>query len=70
MYCSEMVSKAVTEATDKRISIEPIPLNMVEAGFLTAYSRLPVSYTNGLPIIPIDALYTNPFCRLVKKYEY
>jgi len=70
MYCSEMVSKAVTEATDKRISIEPICLNVVEAGFLTAYSRLPVSYTNGLPIIPIDALYTNPFCRLVKKYEY
>ena len=70
MYCSEMISKAVTEATGKRITIEPIQLTMVEASFLTAYSRLPISYTNNLPIIPIDALYVNPFCRLVKKYDY
>ena len=70
MYCSEMISKAVTAATDKRIIIEPIQLTMVEASFLTAYSRLPISYTTGLPIIPIDALYVNPFCRLVNKYDY
>lgn len=70
MYCSEMIGKAVAEATAKRIIIEPIQLTMVEAGCLTAYSRLPISYTNGLPIIPIDALYVNPFCRLVKKYDY
>jgi hypothetical protein len=70
MYCSEMISKAVTEATDKRILIEPFQLTMVEASFLTAYSRLPISYTTGLPIIPIDALYLNPFCRLVNKYDY
>jgi hypothetical protein len=70
MYCSEMVSKALTEATDKRIFIEPVRLNMAEAGFLTAYTHLPISYTNGLSIIPIDALYVNPFCRLIKKYDY
>jgi Permuted papain-like amidase enzyme, YaeF/YiiX, C92 family len=70
MYCSEMISKALTEATGKRITIEPIELTMVEASFLTAYSRLPISYTTGLPIIPIDALYVNPYCRLVKKYDY
>jgi hypothetical protein len=70
MYCSEMISKALTEATCKRITIESIQLTMVEASFLTAYSRLPISYTTGLPIIPIDALYVNPFCRLVKKYDY
>lgn len=70
MYCSEMISKAVTGATDKRIRIESTQLTMVEASFLTTYSRLPISYTNGLPIIPIDALYMNPFCRLVKKYDY
>ncbi|HET7002526.1 MAG TPA: YiiX/YebB-like N1pC/P60 family cysteine hydrolase, partial [Puia sp.] len=70
MYCSEMVSKAVAEATAKRISIKPIQLNLAEAGFLSAYSRLPISYTNNLPVIPIDALYVNPFCRLIKKYDY
>jgi hypothetical protein len=70
MYCSDMVSKAVTEATGKRIMIEPIQLTLVEASFLSAYSRLPISYTNRLPIIPIDALYINPFCRLVNKYDF
>jgi len=70
MYCSEMICKAVTEATGKRILIEPVRLNITEAGFLSAYAHLPISYTNGLPIIPIDALYVNPFCRLIKKYDY
>ena len=65
-----MISKAVTEATDKRIFIEPTRLTLAEASFLTAYTHLPISYTNGLAIIPIDALYVNPFCRLVKKYDY
>jgi hypothetical protein len=70
MYCSEMVSKAVMEATGNRIMIQPIRLTLAEAGCLTAYSRLPISYTNGLSVIPIDALYMNPFCILVKKYDY
>jgi hypothetical protein len=70
MYCSELISKAVAGATDKRIQIESIQLNPMEASFLTAYSHLPISYTNHLPIIPIDALYVNSFCRLIKKYDY
>jgi hypothetical protein len=70
MYCSEMISKAVVTATNKRIIIEPIELSTVEASFLTAYTHLPITYTNRLPIIPIDALYINPFCRLIKKYDY
>jgi hypothetical protein len=70
MYCSEMISKAVNRATGNRILIHPVQLSLAEAGCLTTYSRLPLSYTNGLSIIPIDELYVNPFCRLVSKYEY
>jgi hypothetical protein len=70
MYCSEMISKAVTGASNKRIRIKPTQLTMVEASFLTAYTHLPLSYTNHLWILPIDALYVNPFCRLIKKYNY
>jgi hypothetical protein len=70
LYCSEMVSKALTQATNKRITIDPVRLNMAEAALLTAYSHLPISYTSSLPVIPIDALYLNPFCRVVKKYDY
>jgi hypothetical protein len=70
MYCSEMICKALAAASNKRIVIEPVQLSFVEASFLTTYTRLPISYTNQLPIIPIDALYINPYCRLVKKYQY
>jgi len=70
MYCSEMISKAVTTATGKRIFIEPVELTMVEASFLTIHTHLPLAYTSHLRILPIDALYVNPFCRLIKKYDY
>ena len=70
MYCSEMISKAVAEASNQRIRIEPTPLSPVEASFLTAYTHLPISYTKHLLIIPIDALYVNPFCHQIKKYNY
>jgi len=70
MYCSEMISKALTAATGKRILIEPVELTMVEASFLTIHTHLPLAYTNHLRILPIDALYVNPFCRLIKKYDY
>jgi hypothetical protein len=70
MYCSEMISKAVTEATGKRIFFEQTQLSIAEASFLAAYTHLPISYTNRLPIISIDALYVNPYCRLLIKYEY
>ncbi len=70
MYCSEMVSKAVTAATHQRILFQPAPLTLAEAGLFSAYSRLPITYTTHLSIIPIDALYVNPFCHEVKKYSY
>ncbi len=70
MYCSEMISKAVKKASVNRIIIQPVEMSAIEAGILTAYTHLPFQYTNRLPIIPIDALYVNPFCHLVKKYNY
>jgi hypothetical protein len=70
MYCSEMITKALAGATGKKILIRTTRLSAVEASFLTAYSHLPFEYTNHLNIIPIDALYVNPFCHPVKKYRY
>ena len=70
MYCSEMISKAVKKASANRIIIQPTEMSAIEAGILTAYTHLPFQYTNHLLIIPIDALYVNPFCHLVKKYNY
>ena len=70
MYCSEMISKVLKEATGKRIEIEPTQLTAIEAGFFSAYTHLPYHYANNLKIISIDALYINPFCHLVKRYQF
>jgi hypothetical protein len=70
MYCSEMISKALAEATNKRISIETTTLTTGQAALFAAYTHLPFTYTSKLLIIPIDDLYTNPFCHLVKEYSY
>jgi hypothetical protein len=70
MYCSEMISKAITEATRGRIGIERTRFTATEARIFAAYCNLPIDYTSELEIIPIDALYTNPYCHIVKTYDY
>jgi hypothetical protein len=70
MYCSEMVSKALAAATNKRILIKHFQLTAGQAALFSAYTHLPINYTSKLQIIPIDALYTNPFCSLVVAYNY
>ncbi len=70
MYCSEMVGKAIARATNERIQINPTPLNSIEAGLFSAYTHLPITYTLQLAIISIDDLYTNPFCRPVRQFNY
>jgi len=70
MYCSEMISKALAEATNKRIQIETTKLTSSQAALFSAYTHLPFAYTSKLEIIAIDELYTNPFCHLVKEYSY
>lgn len=70
MYCSEMISKALTESTAKRIFVEPVALSTVEALCISAHTHLPLSYTSHMSIVPIDALYENPFCHLVREYRF
>jgi hypothetical protein len=69
MYCSEMVSKALTRAS-KRILIESTQLTAAEANCFSAYTHLPYAYAIKLQLVSIDALYLNPCCRLVKEYNY
>ena len=70
MYCSEMISKALSRATDKKILIKTTELTNTEARLFSSYTHLPYTYTSELRIVCIDALYTNSFCRLIKKYNY
>ena len=70
MYCSEMVSKALTKATHKRIVPAAVVLTAAEAGLFSAYMHLPYSYTSTMGVVPIDNLYLHADCRLVKRYKY
>lgn len=70
MYCSEMVSKALSSATNNRIRIKTTGLTITEALTFSAYTHLPFSYARRLRAISIDNLYTNSFCRLIKRYNY
>jgi len=70
MYCSEMISKALAVATNKRILIKHSQLTDGQAALFSAYTHLPFNYTSKLQVIPIDALYINPFCNLVATYNY
>jgi len=70
MYCSEMISKALAEATGKRISIETTKLTTKQVALFSAYTHRPFTYTSKLQVISIDDLYTNPSCHLIKEYNY
>jgi Permuted papain-like amidase enzyme, YaeF/YiiX, C92 family len=70
MYCSEMISKAIAEATGGRIAFERTRFTVTEAGLFAAYCHLPLNYTSELEIIPIDALYTNRYCHAIKSYDF
>lgn len=70
MYCSEMIRKALANATQRRIIVETTALSRIESALLSIYMCLPESYTNKLQIVSIDNLYKTPNCELVKKYTY
>lgn len=70
MYCSEMVSKALSVATNQKISIETTGLTTPEALVFSTYMHLPFSRTKDLKLVSIDDLYCNSFCHLIKRYSY
>jgi hypothetical protein len=70
MYCSEMISKALSRITGKRISIETTQPTATEARLFSTYSHVPFAYASSLQVVSIDNLYTNRFCHLIKEFNY
>jgi hypothetical protein len=70
MYCSEMIMKALTIVTNRRILIETTKLTNTEARLFSAYTHLPFTYTSQLQIVSIDNLYKLPSCYLIREYNY
>jgi hypothetical protein len=70
MYCSEMVSKALAKATEKRITIATTQLTTTEATMFSIYCHVPIASARNMRIVPIDNLYLNANCRVVKRCYY
>jgi hypothetical protein len=70
MYCAEMISKGLSQATDKRISIQATQLTKQEIKLFSIYSHRAFLDTSKLEIIAVDNLYVNRYCREVKRFEW
>ncbi|MFL5809978.1 MAG: hypothetical protein ACJ749_10690 [Flavisolibacter sp.] len=70
MYCSEMIMKGLERATKNRIRIETTRPTKKQAEIFTNYLHLPAAYANKLDVITIDNLFVNPYCRLVKRFDF
>ena len=71
MYCSEMIKKGLSLATSDRITIEPIRFNdRRKFRLIKRYFKLREEQFVNREIVPIDHLYLNPECTLLKKYVY
>lgn len=70
MYCSEMISKAITKATASRIVFKTTVVTKQEASLLAAYLKLPVSTFSLSEIVSLDNLYCSNTCAPVKEYSF
>ena len=70
MYCSEMVSKALSKATANRIHIPATKPTKLELAIFAAYSKLPFDQVKKMNVIAIDELYGQTGCTSVKEYSY
>lgn len=70
MYCSEMVKKGLAKATNNRINIATRKPS--EGEVILAKARLPLSaaYMKNLDLVPIDNLYINSSCTLVRAFNF
>ncbi|MGZ8538403.1 MAG: YiiX/YebB-like N1pC/P60 family cysteine hydrolase [Flavisolibacter sp.] len=70
MYCSEMIRKALTKATNKRIKLETTEPTDQEARYFAPHLKVDEKYLRSLQIVTIDNLFLNANCRLVKRFDF
>ena len=71
MYCSEMIKKGLAKATNNRITIEVQRMNdKSKYKIIKQYFKLQEKQFVNREIIPIDRLYLNPSCTILKRFTY
>jgi hypothetical protein len=70
MYCSEMIRKGLAQASNNRILLPTTRPVATEARFFAQKLHSTFEYVSSLDIVAIDNLFLNPYCRLVKRFDY
>lgn len=68
MYCSEMIKKLLSRATNNRIQISTTMPTDEERIFFAAQTKTKVP--RNMPVVAIDNLYLNKNCHLVKQFNF
>lgn len=71
LYCSEMIRKGLLKATQGRIAIEIQPLtDRSKFRLIKRYFKLEEKQFRNRELIPIDRLFINPGCTMIKRYVF
>jgi len=71
MYCSEMIAKGLALSTKKRIEIPLDTLNdKSKYKLIKMYYKVPEERFANMLVIPIDHLFMNKHCTVIKRYSY
>lgn len=71
LYCSEMIYKGLAHATNKKILIAPDRItDRNKFKLIKRHFKLTEKQIVTRDIIPIDHLYLNPWCTIVKRYPF
>lgn len=70
MYCSEMIYKAMKQATNGRIVFDMTKATKGEIELYSRHMHIPASNIKLDEGVAIDNLYLHPSCSLVKKFSY
>ncbi|HUR11434.1 MAG TPA: YiiX/YebB-like N1pC/P60 family cysteine hydrolase [Flavitalea sp.] len=71
MYCSEMIRKGLAQATSNRVIIPTLFFkDRSKLKIFKQYLHLPEQQIMNKEIIPIDHLFLNPYCTVLKRYVF
>jgi Permuted papain-like amidase enzyme, YaeF/YiiX, C92 family len=71
MYCSEMIAKGLKKATENRVVIKTDLLNdKSKFKLIRMYYKVPEASFINTEIIPVDHLFLNEYCTVIKRFSY
>lgn len=71
MYCSEMIAKGLKKATHDRVLIKTDLLNdKSKFKLIQMYYKVPEARFRNMEVIPVDHLFVNEYCTVIKRFSY